>query len=172
MKAQMFCIVAAGFFAIGAVNCESAKAAVPPGSEASALKAHIRQFLDAYAADDQKTASNMIDPERFTMFGSDVAEIAHGAAGLKQLMEADHRLWHTAKFGTIEHFDSRVGANYASAFFDVPFSAGGGPTLTLRVSTVWHKRSDQWLLTQSSNCVPTVGSSARELLSKQAPGKS
>ena len=136
------------------------------------LKARVRQFLDAYAADDQRTASTMIDPDQFTMFGSDVAEIAHGTAGLKRFMNDDHRLWRTAKFGEVQHFDSRIGRDYASAFFDVPFSASGGQPVTVRVSTVWHKRDDRWLLTQSSNCVPTTGSSAHELLSKQASKKS
>lgn len=168
MKALPLRTMAASLIAvIGFVACNAAPAATPRDADVAALMSQARQFLDAYAANDQRTALKMIDPQHFTMYGSDVAEIAHGSAGLRQFMDEDHRLWRAAKFGAIEHFDSRAGAEYASAFFDVPFSVGGAAPVPVRVSTVWHKVGSQWLLTQSSNCVPTTGSSASEALHKQ-----
>ncbi|MEO6966943.1 MAG: nuclear transport factor 2 family protein [Rhodanobacteraceae bacterium] len=161
---------AAAFTLTTLLACASTQAA-SSNDDRAAVTAHVREFLDAYAADNQQAALRLIDPRQFTMFGSDAAEIAHGATGLQRFLNDDFHLWHTAHFGPIEHLDLRIGAQYASAFFDVPFSAAGAAPLTLRVSTVWHKVNGVWMLTQSSNCVPTTGSSAREILNKQLPAR-
>ena len=130
------------------------------------IESRVNEFLTAYAANDQTTVLNLIDPTEFSMFGSDLAEIVHSPSELKQLMTDDFALWRNAKFGVAKDFDVRHQNGLATALFSVPFSAGGGPEVVIRVTSVWRKRDGQWLLTQSANSVPTVGSSARELLRK------
>lgn len=127
----------------------------------------LTQLLAAYAANDQEQIVRMLDPVQFTIYGSDLSEVIRTPADLRQMMTDDFRLWRTAKFGELQDLDIRVQGNLASAFFHVPFSAGGQPPLSVRFSTVWRKIDGQWFLTQSANTVPTVGSSARELLKRR-----
>jgi hypothetical protein len=79
-------------------------------------------------------------------------------------MDDDFAVWHSARFGEPADLDIRVGSDLATALFNVSFSRGDGPQLRVRLSTTWRRRKGQWFLTQSSNTVPTVGSSARDLL--------
>lgn len=135
-------------------------------SDRAQVAAAVRTLLTAYAANDQEAVIRLIDTREFSFYGSDVSEIVHSSDQLRQLMTEDFKLWGSAKFGQISDMDIRVGRDLATAFFNVPFSAGGASLVTVRVSTVWRKVGGVWLLTQSANSVPTVGSSTRELLKR------
>jgi len=50
------------------------------------------------------------------------------------MMDADFRLWGTAKFSDIREFDFRGNGNLASAFFVVSFSSASVPRM---ISTIW-----------------------------------
>jgi hypothetical protein len=150
------------FAAVALAAC--ARSAPDPAAMRAQLAARAQALLDAYAANDQTTVLGMLDPEQFTFFGSDAAEIGHGGAELKRMMDDDFKLWHTARFGAMSQLDIRTDGRLASTMFQVPFSAGGAPPLTVRLCLVWRRSGDRWLLTQSVNTVPTSGSSARELL--------
>jgi hypothetical protein len=80
------------------------------------------------------------------------------------MMATDFALWRTARFGELADVSARVFGDLVTAFFHVPFSAGGRPPVTVRFSTVWRRHAGEWRLTQSANTVPTTGSSATELL--------
>ncbi len=130
------------------------------------IQSRVHALLTAYAADNQDAVIQLVDTQAFSFYGSDISEFAHTPAALRRMMTDDFKLWHTAKFGKPENLDIRVSRDMATAFFDVPFSAGGGPEVTVRLATVWRKVNGVWLLIQSANSVPTMGSSARELLRK------
>jgi ketosteroid isomerase-like protein len=123
----------------------------------------VAALLAAYAADDPDKVLSMLDARGFVVYGSDAAEVVRTPAELRQLMADDFALWQTASFGTPANLDIRVEGAMASAFFDVPFSAGGRPPLTVRFATTWHRDGDAWHLVQSANVVPTTGSSAHAL---------
>jgi ketosteroid isomerase-like protein len=123
----------------------------------------VAALLAAYAADDPDKVLSMLDARGFVVYGSDAAEVVRTPAELRQLMADDFALWQTASFGTPANLDIRVEGAMASAFFDVPFSAGGRPPLTVRFATTWHRDGDAWRLVQSANVVPTTGSSAHAL---------
>lgn len=137
----------------------------------STVQQRVNAMLRAYAANDPAAVLAMVDPHGFVMYGSDVAEVVRTPAELRQLMADDFKLWQTASFGTPSNVDIRVDGTTASAFFDVPFSAGGRPPVTVRFCTVWHQRAGKWLLVQSANAVPTVGSSAHALTTAAHPAK-
>jgi hypothetical protein len=123
----------------------------------------VAALLAAYAADEPDKVLAMVDPRGFAVYGSDVAEVVRTPAELRQLMADDFALWKTAGFGTPANLDIRVDGATASAFFDVPFSAGGAPPVTVRFATTRHRDGDAWRLMQAANVVPTTGSSAHAL---------
>ena len=135
-------------------------------SDRAQVTSSVQALLTAYAANNQEAVIRLIDTREFSFYGSDVSEVVHSADQLRQLMAEDFKLWGSAKFGQVSGMDIRIGKDLATAFFNVPFSAGGAPDVTVRVSTVWRKNDGVWLLSQSANSVPTVGSSARELLKR------
>ncbi|HWU76923.1 MAG TPA: hypothetical protein VN043_10475 [Rhodanobacter sp.] len=146
----------------------AACASTPPHATTDARGEVARQvgnLLHAYAANDPAAVLALLDRRGFAMYGSDVAEVVHDPAGLRQLMADDFALWRTARFGAPANMDIRVEGTAASAFFDVPFSAGGRPPVTVRFGTAWRYDDGHWVLMQSSNTVPTTGSSAHELIS-------
>ncbi|MGB6142876.1 MAG: nuclear transport factor 2 family protein [Rhodanobacter sp.] len=128
------------------------------------VEQQVDKLLHAYAANDPAAVLAMLDPRGFTIYGSDVTEVVRDDAGLRQLMADDFALWKTARFGAPANLDIRVEGTVASAFFDVPFSAGGRPPVTVRFGTSWRHDDGRWMLMQSSNTVPTTGSSAHQLL--------
>jgi hypothetical protein len=132
------------------------------------VERQVDQLLHAYAANDPAAVLGMLDPRGFTIYGSDVAEVVRDEAGLRQLMADDFALWKTARFGAPANLDIRVEGTAASAFFDVPFSAGGRPPVTVRFGTSWRRDDGRWVLMQGSNTVPTTGSSAHQLLHRHA----
>lgn len=129
-----------------------------------AIRHQVVALLDAYAANNPDAVLALVDTDGFVMYGSDVAEVVRDPKQLRQLMADDFALWHTASFGPPSNLDIRVEGAMASAFFDAPFSAGGRPPLTVRFSTVWRKTHGHWRLLQGANAVPTVGSSAHQLV--------
>lgn len=155
------------FFAFLLVSCAPPDPSSALARERSELEARVAQLLAAYAANDQEAVVRMLDPADFTMFGSDLSEVVRSPGELRQLMSDDFALWTSATLGPVRDLDVRIHGNLATAFFHAPFSAGGRPPVPVRFSTVWRKTGQQWLLTQSANTVPTVGSSARELLKKK-----
>ena len=130
------------------------------------VESRVHELLNAYATNDQDAVPRLVDRHDLAIYGSDISEFVQTPAGLRQMMSDDFRLWHTAKFGAIRNLDIRVGGDLATAFFDTPFSAGGQPAVSVRFATTWRNANDVWLLTQSSNAVPTVDSSARDLLKR------
>lgn len=130
------------------------------------VESQLRAILAAYAANDQDAVVGFVDPQGFSFYGSDLAELVESPAALRQLMTDDFRLWRTARFGEVRNLGVRVGPNLASAFFHAPFQAAGQPEVTLRLSTVWRRVGSSWRLSQCAIAAPTVGSSARELLGR------
>jgi ketosteroid isomerase-like protein len=127
------------------------------------VEASVDALLAAYAADHPDEVLAMLDPHGFVIYGSDVDEVVRTPEQLRQLMADDFALWKTASFGAPANLDIHVEGTLASAFFDVPFSAGGAPPVTVRFATAWHRDGDRWLLVQGANVVPTTGSSAHAL---------
>ena len=137
-----------------------------PRSEADdrrEVQARVAELLQHYAANRPEAVLSMLD-ERFIVYGSDLSERIVGPAALRQMMSDDFRLWRSARFGTPRDMDLRIAPELATAYFHVPFAAGGGPEVVVRFSTTWRRTSEGWRLTQLANTVPTVGSSAAELL--------
>ncbi len=123
-----------------------------------------RLFIDAYVHGDSKTVLAFIDPN-VVVFGSDEAEVLHGAAAVNQMLEDDLKLWGgTARFDSMEHVSIIESGDIASIFFDAGFSVGNRPAVPVRFAMVWHRSVAGWKLVQSSNVVPTEGKSAAELL--------
>jgi len=138
--------------------------AISPVSDTGRDQADVRKrvelLLERYAANDQEGVIEMLDPSGVTVLGTDMGEVIHTPAQLRALMDADFRLWVTAKFSDIRDFDFRGNGNMASAFFVASFSAAGGPPIPIRIDTTWRKQDGTWYLSQSANAVPTVGQSA------------
>jgi ketosteroid isomerase-like protein len=133
------------------------------------VASRVDALLAAYAAGDPQRVMALVDTRGIVVFGSDVAERAVGPAQVRRMMADDFRLWGSARFGRPDAMDVRVDGMLASAFFNVPFAADGGPERIVRMATVWHKVGGRWLLTQASSTVPTTGSSASELLRRAQP---
>ena len=132
-----------------------------------ALKALVRSFIESYAKVDRAAVLAQIDPEAIHVYGSDVAEFVSDRAGLEAMLANDGRLWgDTASFGAMTNVSIVRSRNLATIFFDAPFTVGGRPPVPVRFAMVWRKVGARWLLTQSSNVVPTVGASAADLLAK------
>lgn len=133
-----------------------------PKQDASVIAA-VHELLERYAANDQTAVAQLLDPEGFVVYGSDAAEKVETIPALRELMDADFRLWRTASFGEIRDLSVVVEGRLATAYFHVPFSAGGRPPVLVRFSTTWRKVEGAWRLRQSANTVPTTGMSAAEL---------
>jgi len=159
-----FILINAALVALAA--CETASPGPAGPSERQQVAARVDELLGRYAANDQDGVVGMIDQQEFTMYGSDRSEIVHNAGELRQFMTDDFTLWQKAAIGAVQDLDIRIDRNLATAFFHVPFSAGGRPPVVVRFSTTWKRIGQQWFLTQSANAVPTTGSSARELIRK------
>jgi len=134
-------------------------------SQNSALEKQTRVFLDAYAKGDQETVLELVDRENVTVYGSDVAEVVHGADALLKMMALDQQLWRgSAYIGAMEHVSVIEDKSLASMFFDAPFSVAGRPPVAVRFAVLWKREGGRWLLVQSSNAVPTEHQSAAEIL--------
>lgn len=126
------------------------------------LVCESRAFLDAYAANDSSGVRARIAPET-VVYGSDLKEVVRGPDGVTALMVEDFRLWRTARIGAMRDIHVVTGQDLGVVSFHAPFSAGGGPEVPVRFTLTWRRVGSAWRLAQSSNTVPTVGSSAAEL---------
>ena len=133
--------------------------AVDTDSDRQQVRSRVELLLERYAANDQDGVVEMLDPSGVTILGTDLGEIIHTPSQLRALMDADFRLWTTAKFTDIRAFDFRSDGTLATAYFVASFSPAGGPSIPIRITTTWRKTNKNWYLTQSSNAVPTVGQS-------------
>jgi len=137
----------------------SACSSAPPVMKAdpAAAEREIMQRVDSllyrYSQNDQAGVLAMLDPERFTIFGSAQSEVIHTTEEMRGLMSRDFAQWQTATFSDVRQVDVRSDGTLATAYFTVTFSAGGGPTLPIRLCTTWRKVNGEWLLTQSANAV-------------------
>jgi hypothetical protein len=139
--------------------------ASPAWCQNAPIQQLTRTFLDAYAKGDRQTVLGLIDQENITVFGSDVAEVAHGSDAVLQTLALDQQLWGgSAHIGPMEHISLIQNHSLASIFFDVPFSVGNRAPVSVRFAATWKLEGKQWLLVQSSNVVPTEHQSAAELL--------
>jgi ketosteroid isomerase-like protein len=138
--------------------------AEPRARDIAEVTQRVRQLLAAYASNDVDSVLRLCDAASVVVYGSDASEIARGAAALRDMMAADFKLWGAASFGEPTDLDVRQDGNLASAFFNVQFTVGGQRPVPVRMAMVWHRMRGEWRLIQSSNTVPTVGSSAIELL--------
>jgi hypothetical protein len=127
----------------------------------------VEALLDRYAANDQKGVIAMLDPNRITIFGSDLKEVVKTNDAVSRLMTDDFTLWHSAKFSDVRDVDVRMSDRMATTFFVASFYPGGSPNpVPVRFAMTWRNANGEWLLTQSANSVPTVGQSAAEILGK------
>jgi ketosteroid isomerase-like protein len=139
--------------------------ASPAWCQNSPIQQLTRTFLDAYAKGDRQAVLSLIDRENITVYGSDVAEVAHGSDAVLQTLALDQQLWGgSAHIGAMERISLIQNHSLASIFFDVPFSVGNRAPLSVRFAATWKREGKQWLLVQSSNVVPTEHQSAAELL--------
>jgi ketosteroid isomerase-like protein len=136
----------------------------PTVEDSPAITARVRELLTAYASNDPAAVIRLCDADSVVVYGSDVAEIARGGTELRAMIRDDFELWRSAHLGEPRDLEIRQGADLAAAFFNVPFRAGSQPEVLVRITTVWRKRDGAWFLVESSNTVPTVGSSAKALL--------
>jgi hypothetical protein len=131
----------------------------------AAFASFTRHFLDAYARGDSAAVMHAIDPKAIHVYGSDANEFFSSPEQVQTMMGEDSKLWGgTARFGPMQHVSVARDSHLATIFFDVPFSVASRPPQTVRFAMTWRKEGHRWLLVQSSNAVPTVGSSAAELL--------
>ncbi len=147
-------------------SCASARPHADAEAGRPAVEGRVAELLRRYAEDDADGVLRLVDPAGFIAYGSDLSEVVRTPAELRRLMADDFALWRSATFGAVRDLDVRVDGALATAYFHVPFSAGGRPPVVVRFSTTWRKSEGRWLLTQIANTVPTVGSSARELIGR------
>jgi len=138
--------------------------ASPVLAQETAIQNCTQDFLEAYVRGDDKAILPLIDQNNVTMYGSDVAEVAHGADALVKLLSADQRLWGgTAHIGAMRNVTLIQDRKLASIVFDVGFSVGNRPPMPVRVTAIWKREGKHWLLIQSTNAVLSEHQSAAEL---------
>lgn len=134
--------------------CTAAPPGKPdPAADQKAVMQRVETLLYRYGANDQPGVMAMLDPQGFTVFGSNMAEFVRTPDQLRALMNRDLSQWKSASFTDLRNADVRSSGTLATAFFVVTFSAENGPTLPIRLCTTWHKVKGEWLLAQSWNAV-------------------
>jgi len=111
---------------------------------------------------------NLVGPDAVLLMGSDLSEVCTTRAQAEELLQNDFRLWDSSSFGEVRHVFTEKSGSLVTAFFEVPFTfkrGGDEHTVVIRFTTVWRKTPGGLKLVQSANTVPTVGQSAKELLS-------
>lgn len=150
------------------LGIESAVQAAPVPAACGQLAPRVQALLSAYSRKDADTVMKLTDADQVLVLGTDVSEVAASPQAVRRLMTDDFRLWGTATFGDPVFMSCRMGMKLGSAAFDVPFSMVRAPghtvTVTVRFLTLWRRRGDDWLLTQSLNSQPTTGQSAADIL--------
>ena len=139
--------------------CVSAPAARPvdPAAAEKAVTQRVDLLLSRYARNDQVGVIALLDPQRFTMLGTNFNEKVSSPAELRSMMDRDFQQWGTAAISDVRDMDVRVGNDLATAVFTLTFSAGSGPSLPVRLCTTWHKVNGEWMLTQSASAIPPQG---------------
>ncbi|HEX4295897.1 MAG TPA: nuclear transport factor 2 family protein [Rhizomicrobium sp.] len=133
--------------------------AAPAAAQAD-LTQVVSAFLNSYADGDKAAVIAAVEPN-VHLYGSDLSQTYNGVEGAGDMFDKDMRLWGgSAKFGTMWHVTGVREGNLESIMFDIPFTAGRNPTVTVRYAMVWHLEGDTWKLAQSSNSVPTTGQGA------------
>lgn len=145
-------------------TCQASGSTLPAVHHASGLEGRIQALLSAYAANRSDQVLAMLDPQGWVVFGSDVAEIVRSNSALLEMMQADFALWKTAAISNIRDLNIQTDGTLASAMFHVDFSAGGRPPIPVRFCTTWRQIEGTWMLSQCANTVPTIHSSAAEIL--------
>jgi ketosteroid isomerase-like protein len=157
MRHSVFCLLVATVLL-------TACATAPHTSDVS-LQTTVESFLAAYAAGDRGKVFALLAEKESYVYGSDEAEFVVGREAAERLFDNDTRLWQgSAEFGTLRNVSTLQSRELATMFFDVPFSVGGRPPVTVRFAMVWRRGANGWRLVQSSNVVPTKGQSAEDLL--------
>jgi hypothetical protein len=142
-----------------AVAALAAVFAVPAAAEPN-LQQSVTAFLNAYAAGDKAAVIDAMEPN-VQLYGRDVSEVFKGAQGASDMFDTDMKRWGgTARYGTMWHVSALRDGRLASIMFDIPFTAGKNPTVTLRFAMAWVLDGDAWKLIQSSSTAPTVGQGA------------
>ena len=149
--------------AIGVVlllaGCASAPATnkANPAAAEKAVKQRVDLMLSRYARNDQVGVVDMLDPQRFTLLGTNFNEKVSSPSELRSLMDRDFQQWGTASISDVRDMDVRVGNDLATAMFTMTFSMGSGPSLPVRLCTTWHRVNGEWMLTQSASAIPPQG---------------
>ena len=144
-----------------ALACAASPSAAEPN-----LQQAVMAFLNSCANGDKAAVIAAVEPN-VHLYGSDLSETYTGAEGAGEMFDQDMKLWGgAAKFGTMWHATTVREGNLESIVFDIPFTAGRNPTVTMRFAMVWHLEGDVWKLAQSSNTVPTVGQSVADILKR------
>lgn len=147
-----------------ATSHEASGATLPVSANADGLEIRIKELLSAYTANRPDQVLAMLDPKGWVIFGSDVEEIVRSNAALLEMMKADFMLWKTAAITNLRDLNIQTDGTQASAMFHVDFSAGGRPPVPVRFCTTWHRVNGVWMVSQCANTVPTIHSSATEIL--------
>ncbi|HEX7324776.1 MAG TPA: hypothetical protein VF292_05435 [Rhodanobacteraceae bacterium] len=90
---------------IAGLPCYAMAGTGADGSNTS-MTAAVHTLLDDYARNDQHAVVALLDPDGFTVYGSDASEMVRTVAELRDLMTADFRLWRTASFALIRDYRS------------------------------------------------------------------
>ncbi|HET9863296.1 MAG TPA: nuclear transport factor 2 family protein [Steroidobacteraceae bacterium] len=117
------------------------------------IRLRVDSLLYRYSQNDQPGVIAMLDPAGFTISGSALREVVRTPDELRALMSRDFSRWKSATFSDVRDFDVRADGSLATAFFVFTYAAEGGPSMPIRLCTVWRKVDGEWLLTQSSNAV-------------------
>ena len=128
-----------------------------PAADEKAVMQRVDTLLYRYAANDQPGDMAMLDPQGFTVFGTDLSEPVRSPDQLRALMSRGLAQSSSAKFTDMRNGDVRTSGTLATAFFVVNFSADSGPTIPIRLCTTWRKVNGEWLLTQSWNAMAEGG---------------
>ena len=150
------CAVGVVLLLAGCASAPSANKVAPTAAE-NAVKQRVDLMLGRYARNDQVGVIAMLDPQRFTLLGTNLNEKVSSPSELRSLMDRDFQQWGTVAFSEVRDMDVRVGNDLATAMFTVNFSMSSGPSLPLRLSTTWHKINGEWMLTQSASAIPPQG---------------
>ena len=152
-------LLAAALAASSLTGCATTPVALPPmvnaQTEEHALRARVAQLLASYESKDPAGVIALLDPVKFSVWGSDLGEVVDTHDELRALMESDFRMWGTARFSDVRDFDWRSDGTLATANFVMSFSANGGEAIPVRLTTTWRKVDGQWRMTQCVSSVPT-----------------
>src|SRR4051812_45679705 len=109
-------LLAFSVLAVSLAGCSTAPPKSVAGSEQE-IMGRVEALLDRYAANDQKGVIAMLDPNRITIFGSDLKEVVKTNDAVSRLMTDDFTLWHSAKFSDVRDVDVRMSDRMATTFF-------------------------------------------------------